>query len=88
MSAEKLVSAIRAAPNSIEYFKEHLANELEEAEAQRKTKAKEPIKQTPRQVTRKIEAKVVTDLAAVADEQPTPKEASAHRRTQDTLVFG
>jgi hypothetical protein len=83
--AEKLVSAVRAAPNSIEYFKEHLTYELEEAKARRKAKVKEPKKQTPIQVARKIEPKVVTDLAAVPDEQPTPKEASAHRRTQDTL---
>jgi hypothetical protein len=84
-AAEKLVSAIKSAPNSIEYFREHLANELEEAEGQRKSKAKGGTKWTPQQVAKEVMAKVITQLPAILDEQPTPKEASAHHRTQDTL---
>ena len=85
--AEKLVAAIKAAPNSVEYFREHLASELEEAEARRKSKAKGQTKKAPRQVAvaREVKAKVVPEFPAVLEEQPTSKEASAHHRTQDTL---
>ena len=82
--AEKLVSAIKTAPNSVEYFKEHLASELDAAEVQRKSKGKGPIKQPPKQLAKEVRAKIAAELP-VLDEQPTPKEASAHHRTQDTL---
>lgn len=84
-AAEKLVSAIKTAPNSIEYFKDHLANEIDAAEVERKSKTKGRIKQPPKQVTKEAKAKVIAELPAGPDEQPTPKEASAHHRTQDTL---
>ena len=83
--AEKLVSAIKTAPNSIEYFMEHLADELEEAAARRRSKAKEQSKKPPKQVVKEVKAKVIPEVPPVPDEQPTPKEASAHHRTQDTL---
>ena len=83
--AEKLVSAIKTAPNSIEYFKEHLASELDAAEMQRKSKAKKHTKEPSKQVVKEVKAKVIPELPAVLDERPTPKEASAHHRTQDTL---
>ena len=82
--AEQLVSAIKTAPNSVEYFKEHLASELDAAEVQRKSKGKGPIKQPPKRVAKEVRAKITAELP-VLDEQPTPKEASAHHRTQDTL---
>jgi len=84
-AAGKLVSAIKAAPNSIEIFKEHLADKLEEAGLQRKSKAKPPVKQTQRPATKEMKAKAVIELPVGVDEQPTPKEASAHHKTQDTL---
>jgi hypothetical protein len=84
-AAEKLVSAIKAAPNSIEYFKGHLTGELEEAAARRKSKAKAQTRKPSKQAVKELKAKVIPELPAVLDEQPTPKEASAHHRTQDTL---
>jgi hypothetical protein len=84
-AAAKLVLAIKAAPNSIESFKQHLPDKLEEARLWRTSKAKTPAIQTQKSTTREIKAKVVAELPVTVDEQPTPKEASAHHKTQDTL---
>ena len=84
--AEKLLSAIKAAPNRIDYFREHLAEKLDEAGAQRQSGPK------PRRKREKggrpivgTQPKVIAQPQFPFDERPTPKEASAHHKTQDTL---
>jgi hypothetical protein len=82
-TAEKLLAAIKAAPNGIEYFKSNLDERLSEAEARRKSKAKQPITKVSKLAAKQV--KVPTAPEVVADETPTPKEASAHHKAQDTL---
>lgn len=83
--AEKLLSAVKAAPNRIDYFREHLAEKLEEAGAYRKSSLKPTVKRGRNGPTAGTQPKVVTPPLFPFDEKPTPKEASAHHKTQDTL---
>jgi hypothetical protein len=84
-AAAKLVSAIEAAPNSLEDFKEHLADKLDEAGLQRKSKATPRAKRAHQPSAKEVKVKAIIERPVAADEQPTPKEASAHHKTQDTL---
>jgi hypothetical protein len=80
--AEKLVSATKAAPNSIESYKHELSQRLEAADAERIAKAasKEPLK--PKKLPKPV---AIPEVLPGAEEQPTQKEASAHHKTQATL---
>ncbi len=79
--AEKLISAMKAVPNSIESYKHELSERLETADAER---AKPKIKNTPKP---KLSPKIneISEVLPGAEEQPTPKEATAHHKTQATL---
>jgi len=84
-SAEKLVAAIKAAPNSIDYFREHLSEELNEAETQRQSSLNVKGKKSEKVSPVAALPKIVSQPLFSFDEKPTPKEASAHHKAQDTL---
>ncbi len=84
--AEKLLSAIKAAPNSIDGFKQSLNDRLEKAEAQRKSGTKGETKGTAKQPPQQKKKEQVIPQQFLEFEEPlTPKEATAHHKTQDTL---
>jgi len=81
--ASKIVSALKTAPNSIDY-KERLSEKLEAAAAERSAEQQKPSKGV---LKPQLHSKPKTGIEPLAEteEQPTPKEASAHHKTQATL---
>ena len=83
--AEKLLSAIKAAPNSIEAFKNSLSDRLDKAKTQRKSGFKGETKDIAKQPPQQKKEQVPPQRFLEFEEPLTPKEATAHHRTQDTL---
>lgn len=84
-AAEKLVAAIEAAPNRLDYFREHLNERLDDAANQRQSRSKSTGKKSKNDSASLTRAKVVTQPIFLLDEKPSPKEESAHHKTQYTL---
>ena len=81
--ADKLISAIMSSPNSLESFQKALQQKLEAAAAQRKSDLQKPKKVVKPSVQTKPQ--VAVEIAVASEEEPTPKEASAHHKTQASL---
>ena len=84
-AAEKLLTAVKAAPNSIEEFKENLAEKLSDAEAKRAPKAQASSETVSRHRAKQVVTSSSSRSTIPADDAQSPKEASAHHRAQDTL---
>ena len=84
-TAEKIIAAVKAVPNSVDSYKENLTTRLEEAKAQRKNGANPPAKHKNIEPVHVSRDPVGIQRALGSDETLTPKEASAHHKTQDTL---
>lgn len=84
-AAEKLIAAIKAAPNRLDYFRVHLSEKLDEAAAQRKTSLKVTGNRRKSGLTVPDQPKVLAQPLIPFDEKATPKEESAHHKTQYTL---
>jgi len=83
--ADKLVSAIKAAPNNIETFRKLLDDKLNEATGQRKSGAKVETKGNSKHAAKQSKELAGSLQPLEFEEQLTPKEATAHHKTQDTL---
>ncbi len=84
-AADKLLSAIKSAPNSIESFRENLPERLIEAEGKRASKTRSANEPASKLRGEAVTANSLKASTVVADDPQTPKEASAHHRAQDTL---